>query len=39
MAIVQRRSELLAHAVRMVERRTADELIGGERHGLGKLLS
>lgn len=38
MAIVQRWSELLAHAVGIVEQWTDDELIGSERRRFGKLF-
>jgi len=37
-AVVQRGAELLAHAVRIVEQWTDDELIGSERHRFGKFF-
>ena len=38
-AIVERRAELLANAVRVLEQRADDECVGSERDGLGQLLS
>lgn len=36
MAAMQRRAELLAHAVRIVQQRTDDEFVGRERHRFRK---
>jgi hypothetical protein len=38
-AVVERRAELLADAVRVFEQRADDEFVGSEGDGLGQLLS